>query len=103
MCWQKITIWKYPLEICDEQQLQVPYPSRVLSVGVDAPGACLWVLVNTENEKAPMRIRIRGTGHPIESAKDWTYLGHVIQAPFIWHVLAYSEHIRPWLLMGERP
>ena len=98
------TIWKYPLEICDEQVIQVPCFARVLSLGLDPSGKpCLWMLVDTTADKHLMHIRIYGTGRKIDLPVNWAYLGHVVMGPLVWHFLANGEDIQPYLTMAERP
>ena len=57
-------IWKYKLHITDEQIIELPKWSQVLSVGVQDGDICLWALVNPEEEIGQGQIFIRGTGHP---------------------------------------
>jgi len=42
----KATIWKFPLEITDRQDIKMPGEPKILSVGLDPKGVpCLWALV----------------------------------------------------------
>lgn len=59
------TIWKFPLEMQDEQVLSVPAGAQALAVQVQAGQPCLWALVDPEAPPAMLSIRIHGTGHPI--------------------------------------
>ena len=83
------TIWKYPLELKDEQIIEVPVSSEFLHVGLQNDKICLWALVNS-NSNYPLvkkTILIRGTGHDIGgyyTKKD--YIGTVQQGQFVWHV-----------------
>jgi hypothetical protein len=60
------TIWKYELSITDRQTVMIPAWGRILSVQMQKGVACLWVLVNPENEKVKRHFAIYGTGHPVK-------------------------------------
>ena len=62
-----ITVWKYKLDLVDNQVIKLPSLSRPLRAGLDGSGELmLWVLVETENELVDHGFRIAGTGHPID-------------------------------------
>lgn len=67
-----ITIWKYELEITDEQKIDMPFGARILSVQLQSGKPQLWALVETRNSTLPVKILVAGTGNPInmpESAR----------------------------------
>ena len=69
------TIWKFPLNITDEQIVVMPKGSDLLSVQVQYGTPNLWALIN--NPCAPnesRRIFTLGTGHPAPNDLG-TYLG----------------------------
>ena len=81
------TIWKYQLELKDDQLIEIPVSSEFLSVGLQAGVLCLWVLVNPTYPLIGKTILIRGTGHDLEvcfSKSD--FIGTVQQGPLVWHV-----------------
>ena len=85
------TIWKYPLEIKDLQQLQVPRGGKVLSCGRDPNGQiCVWILVYPERPKHIRAFRIFGTGNPFEAPDMHTFIGSIADGPFMWHVFAFN-------------
>ena len=59
------TIWKFPLEVTDEQTVQVPEGAQLLSVQTQYGKPCLWALVDPQAEKKPCVIQTYGTGHPV--------------------------------------
>jgi len=59
-------IWKYPLEVTDVQDLLMPEGSEILSVQVQLATACIWAMGDEHNLRVPRRIRIYGTGHPMQ-------------------------------------
>lgn len=59
-------IWKYRLNIIDEQQLFLPVDAKILTVQTQHGTCCLWTLVNEENTAKEFRkIAIYGTGNPL--------------------------------------
>lgn len=75
-----LKIWKYPIPVQDDIQIEMPKGARVLTVQRqgDLPefgGPCLWALVNPEAKKEIRQFRLAGTGHPIDHAEKLTYIG----------------------------
>lgn len=59
-------IWKYRLNIIDEQQLFLPVDAKILTVQTQHGTCYLWTLVNEENTAKELRkIAIYGTGNPL--------------------------------------
>ncbi len=58
------SIWKFPIEITDEQKVFMPRTAKILSVQVQNGTPCVWALVDTEEQKAERTLIIHGTGHP---------------------------------------
>ena len=94
-------VWKFKLEVTDEQQLKLPLFSRILKVvPAFADGKLdLWALVNVNEEDLedwmdkPDRFETRtfhvfGTGHPIPDVNTLQHLDTVVTAggALIWHV-----------------
>ena len=66
------TIYKYPLNLTDEQVLKLPQGYRILSVQVQTGQVTLWAIVNPTNKPVETKIRIHGTGHSVkEHEKLW--------------------------------
>ena len=65
------TIWKFPLEVADEQIIEMPRGAKILSVRIQHEVPCLWALVDTAQRiNVPRTIRIYGTGHNVSSLPD---------------------------------
>jgi hypothetical protein len=58
------SIWKFPIEITDEQKVFMPQTAQVLSVQVQNGTPCIWALVDTEEQIAERTFIVHGTGHP---------------------------------------
>lgn len=58
------TIYKYPLLILDEQEIEMPMGARIMTVQMQNGQPCLWAHVHPGNTLEKRKILIRGTGHP---------------------------------------
>ena len=70
------TIWKFPLEITDEQTLAIPRAADLLTVQVQRGRAFLWANVRTDNPTEERIIIMRGTGHALTGVEG-KYLGTI--------------------------
>lgn len=69
-------VYKYPLEITDEQVVNMPLNAKILCVQIQRSVPCLWVEVNTEEtEFEERKIYIHGTGHEYE--EEGSYIGTI--------------------------
>ncbi len=80
------TIYKYPIEITDTQELSLPQGAKILHAGLDAQRQpCIWAIVEPNNPPRPTPIYLTGTGGPLPP-EPYRHLNTFIQGPFIWHV-----------------
>ena len=71
------TIWKYPLNLTDTQEVDMPKGAHILTVqrqGLGAEDIVMWAIVNTEAPRELVMIEAFGTGHPIENGER-SYIG----------------------------
>lgn len=59
------TIYKYPLQVADEQQIEMPMDAQLLDIQVQNSKIVLWALVNTDNSMCKRTLIMRGTGHKV--------------------------------------
>lgn len=85
-------IWKYELAITDEQIVEMPKGSALISVA-DQHGTGrtlqLWAMVYPGAEREERRILIFGTGHPVPpSLRSTAHIGSVVTQAggLVWHV-----------------
>lgn len=73
------SVWKYTLKIQEEQIIEMPVSSKVLSVESQGDEIVLYALVDkTAQETSKKTIRVYGTGHDIpESIHLFDFLGTV--------------------------
>jgi hypothetical protein len=67
-------IWKFNLETTDYQCVEMPLDAEILTVQTQFKEPKLWCLVDTDKPKAFRKIRIIGTGHPIEENFTGKYI-----------------------------
>ena len=80
-------IYKYTLEVTDEQEVKMPAGAQILCVQVQHGRPTLWALVDPEKKLEDRRFFVHGTGNPIHSdAKVKCYIGTVQINGFVWHV-----------------
>jgi len=80
-----ITIYKYPIEVVDYQNVEMPIGAEILSAQAQKDILCLWAKVNQGVEgKSLRRFRIYGTGHEVQV--DGKFIDTVQMGPLVWHV-----------------
>lgn len=82
-----LSIWKYPLKLTDEQIIEMP-AGTPLSVGEQDGQLMLWALVEPDKPMLARRIRIIGTGHPIDGERVLgSFLGTIqSNLGLVWHI-----------------
>ena len=88
-------IYKYKLEVTDFQIINLPKDAEILSVMSQPPtygemidSLYMWVKLNDENPLVPRRIRVFGTGNPMNYEHTLRFIGTVSMNSnsLIWHV-----------------
>ena len=87
------TVWKFPLQLTDEQTIEMPFGSKILHVGEEASKSsiggsefAIWAQVNTSVKyNMKHRIYIVGTGQKMPD-NEVSYIGTFISGKFVWHV-----------------
>lgn len=68
------TIWKYQLDICDDQFLQLPNGAKILTVQIQQETVQLWACVDPDLTLIPRQIRIHITGHDVTNHDKLKYI-----------------------------
>jgi hypothetical protein len=86
-------IYKYPFVVTDEQTLELPEGAKLLSVQMQFDIPCLWALVDEKALFKRRKLTVHGTGNPINSTDNQTYLGTIQmrEGQFVWHVFITDE------------
>lgn len=83
------TIWKFPLEITDEQNVMMPEGAVILSAQSQSDTLCLWAKVDAKAPLSRRTIRIFGTGHPVpDEPLIFIATAQMLNAwgPLVWHI-----------------
>jgi hypothetical protein len=83
------TIYKYPIEVVDEQDIKIPQGAMFLSIQEQDDKIVLYYVVDPdEKETDSHHIVIVGTGHPMDNVGKGIFLGTVKMAggKLMWHV-----------------
>lgn len=78
------TIWKFPLQITDRQNVNLPPNAQLLDVQVQDRQPCLWAMLDPEEPRESREIQIFGTGHPATDAG--TYVATFQYKFLVFHV-----------------
>lgn len=69
-----MNVYKYELEITDEQIIRLPFAAEILTVQMQRDKCCLWALVDPRHEFEERTICIHGTGHHIQDGIRLKYI-----------------------------
>lgn len=80
-------IYKYSLEITDEQIIRMPKDSKILCVQNQNGVPCIWALIDLDKKESSITILLKGTGRPFEDVTDKDYIGTTqdMYGALIWH------------------
>lgn len=84
----KAEIWKYQLEITDQNTISVPRHAILLKAETQNHKPCLWFMVIPDAPKEDITINILGTGHPFETTTVGEYIGTALthNGTYVWHL-----------------
>ena len=82
------TIHKYELQITATQKVFLPAGSTILTVQMQNGNACMWAMVDTDNEYEHITIDMFGTGHPMGWSGQRRYIStiQIEEGQLIFHV-----------------
>jgi hypothetical protein len=82
------TIWKFPIETTDVQDVMMPAGARILCVQVQNGVPCLWAVVEPNNCEARRCIRVFGTGGDAHDQGDYIGTYQLANGALVLHVFA---------------
>ena len=80
----KRVIWKFPLDVCREQEIGLHRVHDLLTIQVQNGQPTLWAMVHPETKPLSVMIRCYGTGNG-NPLPDDEYIGTVQLDGFVWH------------------
>lgn len=63
------TIYKYPLDVCGSQSIEIPRGAVPLSVQVQHGCPQLWAIVDSDRQTEVVRVETVATGQPLDSGR----------------------------------
>ena len=85
-----MNVYKYELEITDEQIIKLPFNAEILTVQMQGMRCYLWAFVDPQNELTERIICVYGTGHHIPDKIGLKYI-NTFQIPHLGLVLHAFE------------
>ena len=86
------TIWKFQLDVKDEQLIQIPAGADILSVHCQHDVPTLWAKVDSNAPKKFRKVYIRGTGRGV-IGEEGVFVDTCLMAhgTLVWHVFIGPE------------
>lgn len=87
------TIWKFPFPIEDHFKIEMPKDAVILTVQMQNGKACIWAIVNPNEEKEDKYFRLFGTGQP-NLLHYYKYIGtfQMEQGTLVWHLFVAERN-----------
>lgn len=81
-------IYKYSLDITDEQVLQIPKSAKFCSLQVQNNVPCIWLMVDETEEDGLFKIITYGTGHKLGNLDNYAFLGtyQLFNGSLVYHI-----------------
>jgi len=90
------TIYKYQIEITDEQSISLPAEAEILSVVAKDDDVFIYAMLDTNAlDCKPRRLAIFGTGNPIP--EDYIrFIGTVTthEGRLVWHIFEVTKYVQ---------
>ncbi len=88
------TIWKYPLQVTDQQEVRLPRHAQILTCQMQEGIPTLWALVDPEEDKVRAVFYMVGTGNliPEGGVSGVSYINSVQQGMFVWHIFRQGSN-----------
>jgi len=73
------TVLKFPINVSDRVELEMPRGAQLLHVGMARAKPCLWALVDETSPPVLRRFRLTATAEPIpDHHPDWKFVGSIL-------------------------
>ncbi len=83
-------IWKFPIEIDDEFELNLPVGADLLDVQIQNGKPVLWAIVDPNADTKPLRFYVIGTGRTWRD--DLAYVATFQVGAFVGHLFHEKQH-----------
>lgn len=85
------TIWKFPLVITDQNEIEMPKGAELLTVQLQHGEPQLWASVDPSAPKVRRRIMVHGTGHQVDVFNVYLATFQIAGGDLIFHVFDSGE------------
>jgi hypothetical protein len=85
-----LRIWKWPLKMAAEQDLQLPKGAKYLDVQLQGGEPQLWCMCDTNAPLESRRLMIHGTGNPMPDDPG-EYVATFQTGALVWHLFDVSH------------
>lgn len=87
------TIWKYEIEVTDEQYVTMPIGAEIMCVQIQRRKPVIWAMVNPEAERKKVKLITHGTGHEVDRDRFSSYVGtyQLYEGGLVFHVFVGKE------------
>lgn len=79
------TIWKFPLELKDLQNISIPEGAEILTCAIQSGGVFLWAVVDPSLPLQRREIEMIGTGNQIPE-EERRYISTILDGALVWHI-----------------
>lgn len=78
------TVYKYRVPFDDNVDIETYECAEVLAFDVQEGQLTIWARVDTTLPPVVRRLRLAGTGHPLDNARE--YIGTCQDGVYVWHL-----------------
>jgi hypothetical protein len=89
------TIWKFPFEIKDDIEIEMPSGAEILCLQMQGDMACIWAKVSDYAPKTIRHFQVFGTGHPLPLiTQRRKYIGtfQLLSGQLVFHLFELVNH-----------
>lgn len=89
------TTWKFTLSVVDEQTILMPAGTEVIAVQTQFGMVQAWAIVDPDMPQLPVKISIRGTGHPLGAVGRYVGTFQLYGGALVFHAFVAYPETRP--------
>ena len=79
-------IWKFPIALTEQQEIQMPVGARILCIQVQGKFPCMWAVVDPMAAREHRTFQVVGTGNPVAEEVLRNYVGTWQWEGYVWHL-----------------
>lgn len=83
------TIYKYPLDLIELNEIDMPEQAEILSIQLQNGVPCIWAMVSPDFPKEKRAIRMIGTGHEVNPCEPLQFIDTIQFYPDPWTCIVF--------------